>query len=474
MLIRVAIVQGSGYAAALIWNLVLARRVSVDVFGTLTFAFTIMTLLQLMLGAGCSQAIVKFQSHGKGDIRVPRASIIIPFVSSGILILVIHAVYPICAGVWRTLSASDWSSVVLMGLSLALLGIAGAVFQARRRPASAALMNPTLGSLLILASVMVATFSGDVEATPILGIASIILVIPAVLIVLRMLILGRRWSRDQSRQVGGDGFVAFGAKSMMIGLVYMGITHLDRLMLGLLSTPAEVGVYGVAARLASLLYLVVYLLPPVVAPIYASCGLRKDEEGGRVYEASTALVARIVLPLALIMLLAGGDILAALAGPQYREGAGILGVLALSVFLVTATGNNGLMLQMGGRENWEMAMNLGALAINVILNLLMIPRWGGLGAAYATAASLFVSTLCKTIICWRIWGVTPAMFRMPDFIVAILIAAPIYLVAVKYSGVAAKALAFLVIVIALARPTAIAGELRILSSTAGRDAAAGS
>jgi len=146
----------------------------------------------------------------------------------------------------------------------------------------------------------------------------------------------------------------------------------------------------------------------MVGPVYAQ--ETNTEAKKRVYEASTFLVTTVVLLMALLMLWGGNVIVPKFVGNEYLASVKILKLLATSIFFVAATGNNGLLLQMGGRENIELQMSLVTFGLNVILNFWLIPTLGGWGAAVATAVSLFVSTALKTIICHREWNTLPTLF----------------------------------------------------------------
>lgn len=460
--IRVGVAQGIGYLAAFAWNVVLARNSGVEEYGIFTFAFTIMTLLSLLVGSGASHSIVKFLSQSSSNAVLPRTALLTPVSLLGALIVGITLTGSRWSGPWYGLMRNDLFGISFMAFSLAVFAILGALFQATRRPASAALANPSLSSILILAAVIVATAETQVHAEAVIRMSAIFLIVPAVLTIIGIQVRSLRRKVLPGPQI--EGFVVFGLKSMAIGLVYMGITHMDRLMLGIMASPTEVGIYGLSARIVGMMLLVVYLLPPLVAPIYASSGLGRDEAGGRVYEASTSLVARAVFPLALAFLLFGSELLELAGGESYRAGAVIVTILTLATYLVAATGNNGLMLQMGGRENWELGMSSATLGMNFLLNLVLIPEWGGVGAAYATAASLFISTVIKIALCRKSWGVMPSILTAGWFPVAVggVVAASAGLSLLAPAW--APWVALLTGIALVMRPSALSRDLDILSS----------
>ncbi len=418
-IVAVVIIQGAGYVAALGWNLFLARGVSVELFGHFTFCYTIMTVLQLVIGMGCGQTIVRHLSSDNarkyGQGRTLRMAIVVPYLVFLALILLVWAVSPPSGDVFRHINAANLVHVLIASLSQSILVVGASYLQARRRPAVAVALNPALPSVLMLIAFVVMLHSSTPDIGDLLRAMAWLFAVPAFGVSAWLISIRDRGVGD--REATGAPTVgkllAFGSKAMLISLVYMGITNLDRLMLGFLTDPGELGLYGVAARFVGMIYLVVYLLPPLVGPIYAASLQNRTSIAKNAYEASTVIVTTVVLLMALVLVFDGRELLVLFAGERYGAASEILMVLTLSIFLVAATGNNGLMLQMGGRENIELIMSLGTFALNLVLNLVLIPRHGGLGAAYATAASLLVSTLVKTLVCHGIWGVRPALIVRP-------------------------------------------------------------
>ena len=111
------------------------------------------------------------------------------------------------------------------------------------------------------------------------------------------------------------------------------------------------------------------------------------DEVRRIYAAATGWVVRLSLP-AFVALLVFPDELLRLFGPDFAAGAAVTVILALGQLVNAATGPCGTLLNMSGRVALNMADNLAALVLNVLLNLWLIPAYGIVGAAVAWAVSL--------------------------------------------------------------------------------------
>ncbi len=88
-------------------------------------------------------------------------------------------------------------------------------------------------------------------------------------------------------------------------------------------------------------------------------------------------------------------------GPQYAAGAHVLAILAFATMLSTACGVVDVMLMMAGRTSWLLGNVSLALAINVVLNVILIPRMGVEGAAWAWAGAIAVNNLLPLAQLWK-------------------------------------------------------------------------
>lgn len=94
----------------------------------------------------------------------------------------------------------------------------------------------------------------------------------------------------------------------------------------------------------------------------------------------------------------------ALVGDQYRSSAPILAVLASGYFFSAAIGPSQLTLVATGRIRYIVAGNVMIAIVNIVLLLLLVPPFGALGAAVATASS-FVTLRAYELVGLRGTGV---------------------------------------------------------------------
>jgi O-antigen/teichoic acid export membrane protein len=86
-----------------------------------------------------------------------------------------------------------------------------------------------------------------------------------------------------------------------------------------------------------------------------------------------------------------------LFGKGFEGGAMVLLILGTGHLANAATGPTGVLLTMTGKQKWELANTVSLVIFNLILNLLLVPKFGTIGAAIATGISIATINLLKLI-----------------------------------------------------------------------------
>ena len=148
---------------------------------------------------------------------------------------------------------------------------------------------------------------------------------------------------------------------------------------------ADVGVYsmGVSFGLTEKLFLGAFEY--AWAPFYYATS--REPDGPRVFAGITTYVYAALALLTAGLAATGGDLLAAMVGPDYAAAADVVtwtavGVFFQGVYLLTSIGLN----ITKNTRYYPVSTILGA-AINVVLNLVLIPSFGIIGAAWANAVA---------------------------------------------------------------------------------------
>lgn len=201
---------------------------------------------------------------------------------------------------------------------------------------------------------------------------------------------------------------SFSMVSWMSALAATGLIWVGTLLLGAMQGQEEVGAFNVATRLVML---AVFVMAPINAAFTPHMAhlfhTERLEESARAYGSATRWILTLSMP-AFIVLIAFPRQLLSYFGPEYRSAAAVTVILALGQLVSAAAGPCGTVLNMSGRVRLTMVDNIGALAVNVALNLLLIPDYGILGAAVAWSVSLVVANVAKVLQARYVVGVRAA------------------------------------------------------------------
>lgn len=195
--------------------------------------------------------------------------------------------------------------------------------------------------------------------------------------------------RASAPRYEGRAWAASAGPLFFIGLLSVVNLQADVLLVAALRGPESAGVYQAAARGAELvafsLLVANFALQPMISRLHA-LGDRAGLQRAATLTARMALGG--ALPLALVFAAFGGPILGAVFGAPFERGALSLAILCAGQAVSAALGSVDHLLNMTGHErDTLLGLALGA-AVNIVLNLLLVPHWDIEGAALATAASL--------------------------------------------------------------------------------------
>lgn len=195
----------------------------------------------------------------------------------------------------------------------------------------------------------------------------------------------------------------------IVSLMFIADQRVDTLILGMMATPAAVGVYTAASRGAELMAFYVIAVNSVLAPttarLYANGALNQLQQ---VVTRSTRTVFLASLVTAIVFILFGPWYLS-IFGPEFVAGQTALTVMVLGRLFNAAAGSVGPLLIMTGHER-DVAVGVGiAAGVNVILNILLIPQLGILGAAIATSCGTITWDILLVIQVYRRLHIGPTI-----------------------------------------------------------------
>jgi O-antigen/teichoic acid export membrane protein len=242
-------------------------------------------------------------------------------------------------------------------------------------------------------------------------------VVVAVVLLHRMLTRlspDRRGPLPSSRRRLAPEFWRFSAARSVTAVVEIGIVWADVLIVSALTGSRQAGIYAAASRFVTTGTLVEASLRLALAPLLSSRLALGDRRGAeRLYQSATQWIILLSWPL-YVAVATYADVLLRVFGHGFAAGAPALRLLALAMLVSTATGNSQTMLLMSGRSAWQLANKSALLAVNVVLNVLLVPRWGIDGAAAAWSITIVLDSAVVLLQVRYLVGVslsTPGVLR---------------------------------------------------------------
>lgn len=180
------------------------------------------------------------------------------------------------------------------------------------------------------------------------------------------------------------------AVAAVIATIYLKI---DQVMLAYFASHEAVGTYAVAARLSEVWYLFPAAISTSVFPsIVKASKMAADEYRTRMRRLYTAMFY-LSLSIAIPISFTSDIIIGILYGPDFHDSGTILTIhiWACPAMFMGAILTKWLITE--GRVSFVLIRDCCGAALNVILNLILIPSYAGVGAAVATVISYSISNL---------------------------------------------------------------------------------
>lgn len=163
-------------------------------------------------------------------------------------------------------------------------------------------------------------------------------------------------------------------------------TNLDSVMLGFMKTDEDVGYYNAAVRIKSILVSIVTSLGTVLLPrasYYIEQGLW--EEFKNISKKAMNFVLLIAIPMMVYFTVYAREGIYLLSGKAYEGSIIPMQVIMPTLLLIGMTNLLGLqMLVPLGKEKYVLYSEVAGAIVDLVLNWILIPKWGATGAAVGT------------------------------------------------------------------------------------------
>jgi len=212
----------------------------------------------------------------------------------------------------------------------------------------------------------------------------------------QMIVLNRRLAghiEPGSRAYDFRGWLAISLPILLVESFYLLLSYTDVLVLQQFRSSEQVGVYFAVVKTLALVSFIHYAMSATTAHRFAEYHALGDKPRLSAYVAHAIKWTFWPSLAATILLLALGKPLLWLFGAQFVAGYDIMFIAAIGLVVRSAIGPVERLLNMLGHQHICALAYALAFVMNVVLCVILVPRFGGHGAAAATSISLVFETV---------------------------------------------------------------------------------
>jgi O-antigen/teichoic acid export membrane protein len=374
----------------------LGRQLSPEQFGAFTFALSVIVIATLLVDLGMTSSTGRFMAERRGDpgaaVAVLRTAVRIKLlIGVPVTVLLLVLAGPICDAF--DAGAATWP---LRGCAIALLG-------------------QTMFRLFIGAFVALGTIRRNVLLTTIESVvetvASVVLVLLgaaatgaafgraigyavglAAALVVAWRAIGALRSPDTAADraiVSARRILVYAGPLLIVDAAFRLFASIDALLIaGLVGSGAPLAAFGLALRLVALFDYPAGAVAAAVAPRLA----RQEGRSGDVslLRQSMRYLTIVQMLFTAPLLIWPEAIMALLFGDKYPEAPAVLRALVPFVFLSGIAQLTTLAVNYMGHARRRVPIAVAMLTVNVVVDIILLPRIGILGAAIGTSAAYAV------------------------------------------------------------------------------------
>lgn len=191
-----------------------------------------------------------------------------------------------------------------------------------------------------------------------------------------------------------------------ISCATMVYTNLDTFMLGMMKGSVETGYYNAAVNIKVIFVNIISAVVIVLLP-RMSYYLEKEmeKEFRETFKKTVHIILWLIFPIVVYFILFAQESIELMSGPAYSKSIVPMKIIMSTVLLISLTNIIGIqiLVAMGKGKNTLYSVMAGA-ATDLILNIILIPKNGAVGAAIGTLVAEIVVLLVQYNYIWRITG----------------------------------------------------------------------
>lgn len=386
----------------------LARYLGATDLGLYTLCFTVYSFFMLVSVLALNAALTRYVAQFKEDVTRTHLLVSSGVVTTGMIGLFTGlALFALSNSIARIFDMPELGGLLrIIALALPFITLQKAVLgflRGMRRMPLFAFINICQSALTIVLTVALVLLGYGVSG------AVVALVLPIILVSLFSLFSIRKTLVKPATQqylAAAKMLLVFGAYAALGNSIDMVRTYTDSVMIGYFMNATEVGYYAVAVMLSQAISLAPSAVQTVTTPMISTYhGRGEIDRIDNLINRIMKYTAIFLIPICFMAGFLGREIIWLFFGKSF-----ILVTLPLQILLIGSVCDGifnsvGATLSSTGHPDILFKLSGTSALVNVVLNILLIPRLGITGAAIATSTSMVVGVLLHLYFTQRLIGV---------------------------------------------------------------------
>lgn len=407
-------VNAIGMALAYASHVLFAKWLGVAQYGYYVYALAWLNVLTVLVQLGMNTSTVRITAELRAQDRHAAILGLSMFstqvvIAAGLVVIVIGgAVLAMTADLITTEQSLTLAIMLGLVVVLSLLYQRMALLQGFERVAQAQtfleIVRPVV--LIVLVGLCVLAFDVEAHVAMLANLAATALALMVAAVAVGKFLSAGPQGRVM-REFEARAWLAVSLPYLVIGVLTAVMMQSDVLMLGTLMGGVAAGLYTPAIKLAQLVLFPMMAIRSRAAPMMARL-YAEDDMDELQHQMNTTTMTSALTGLVLVAgLIWQRETLLGLFGPDFVQSAPVVVVLALAMAVYAVTGGVEVFLIFGPFERVTVLIYALVVALNISLNLILIPRFGVMGAAYATAITVVVRGVVSCFFVWKRTGLLP-------------------------------------------------------------------
>lgn len=394
--------------AGLFSSVMLARVLGPSGYGVYAFALAIISILALPVQLGLPTLVVRETARAAATDDWPLVRGLWIWATRVILLASVGLVGAFALWLWgfselEPVQARTLAWGLLLIPLLAIAAVRGSALLGLRKIFWSTFPDQVFRPVLLASMVGVAALIGAVDAATAMALY-VVASTAAFIIGTIALWYARPEKLRQTRRYrskGKEWLQALIPLSLIVGLQIVN-QNTDLLILGILRSSEEVGLYRVALSLNTLMIFGLVAVYFVIQPYLVNAHALGQHDRLQKLVSAAAAISTVFGIVALIVIWVAGElVINLLFGSGFTAAHAPLVVLAIAGFVHAVFGMAGGTLTMTGNERLILRVSIAAALANIIGNLILVPQYGIIGAATATAISITFAQITMYVVALR-------------------------------------------------------------------------